>query len=135
MSINLISGFLIMGMLSFSLRLNLLQINHQIQILINVNGPVVTVKVPVVAPFHNTPARSRCNIQLHAVLIVGCLYASRYGTSLFRLANRPDVIGRIIYKDSLDIPRCVPVYIGPIPLCFHWTPRLLISSLMIRKRS
>lgn len=77
------------------IRLNLLQINHQVQILINVNGPVVTVKVPVIAPLHNTPARSRCNIQLHAVLIVGSLHASRYGTSHFRLANRTDVIGRI----------------------------------------
>ena len=62
----------------FPLRLNLLQINHQVQILINVNGPVVTVKVPVIAPFHNTPARSRSNIQFHALLIVGCLHASRH---------------------------------------------------------
>ena len=83
------------------IRLNLLQINHQVQILINVNGPVVTVKVPVIAPFHNTPARSRCNIQLHAVLIVGCLHASRNGTSLLRLANSPDVICGITLHDGL----------------------------------
>ena len=83
------------------IRLNLLQINHQVQILINVNGPVVTVKVPVIAPFHNTPARSRCNIQLHAVLIVCCLHAPRYGTSLLRLANSPDVICGITLHDGL----------------------------------
>ena len=66
-----------------------------------VRGPVVTVKVPVIAPFHNTPARSRCNIQLHAVLIVCCLHAPRYGTSLLRLANSPDVICGITLHDGL----------------------------------
>ena len=93
------------------IRLNLLQINHQVQILINVNGPVVTVKVPVIAPFHNTPARSRCNVQLHAVLIVGCLHAAGHCTGLLRLANRTDVIGCITLQYGLKVSGRVAVHI------------------------
>ena len=44
--------FIYRGRILFPLRLNLLQINHQVQILINVNVPVVTIIVRIITPAH-----------------------------------------------------------------------------------